>query len=491
MKVLAIDLGASNGRVVLGEYDKNITISEIHRFENTPVERDGHLYWDIDTLFSEIKTGIKKNRQVGLASDKDIQSLSIDTWGCDFGLVDINGNLIHSPLHYRDKLTEGNIMDEVFQIIPKEILYKKTGIEFMRFNTIFQLYALKKQRPSVFEKADKILFMPDLFGFLLTGKIACEYTIASTSGLINLETKQVDTEILNNLGIKPSLFPDICKPGLVLGSLKNDITRELGIGEIQIITGAGHDTADAVTAAPINDSNSCFISCGTWSLLGTECLTPNTGNEAFNFNFTNEGGYNDKILFLKNISGLWLLQESRRQWMQEGDNLDFAQIGEAVAKNISPDVYLDVEREEFGSPGNLPVLFNNFFEATGQRRLSDKIDIAQCVLESLALSYDYRIKQLEQITSKNFSAINIIGGGTLDTNLMLYTANATGKKVIAGPIEATALGNIIIQLISAGVITNVDEARIKVSGITTFLPENADVWAVKREKYKGLKEKLL
>jgi len=485
MKVLAFDLGASSGRAILGTYASGgISLEEIHRFANTPVERDGHLHWDIDALFNEIKTGIKKCAR----SVPDIHSISIDTWGCDFALIDADGAFAHTPLHYRDRLTEGGVMNEVFEIVPKEILYKSTGIEFMRFNTVFQLYALKKLRPEIFEKADKILFMPDLFGFLLTGKTACEYTIASTSGLINLKTKQVDVEILSKLGIEPSLFPVICKPGTALGTLKGDLARELGIGEIQVITGAGHDTADAVIAAPLHDAECCYISCGTWSLLGIENSAPETGDCAFNCNFTNEGGYNNKILFLKNISGLWLLQESRRQWMQEGENITFNEIEAAVAKNVSPDVYLDVEREEFGSPGNLPVLFNNYFETSGQKRLTNKIDIAQCILESLALSYDYRIKQLEHISGKNFSAINIIGGGSRDTNLMQYTANATGKKVIAGPTEATALGNVIVQLISAGVIKNIEEARAKITGLVTYLPETESIWTQKRQKFAALKK---
>jgi len=484
MKVLAVDLGASSGRLILGEYNNNFFLTEIHRFENIPVERDGHLCWDIDLIFNEIKTGIKKCAQAGHA---DIQSISIDTWGCDFGLIDSEGKIIHSPLHYRDKLTEGGVMDEVFKIIPKQTLYKKTGIEFMRFNTIFQLYALKKLKPEIFEKADKILFMPNFFGYMLTGAAACEYTIANTSSLINLETKQADIEILDKLGIKHSLFSVICKPGTPLGTLKEEISRELGIGKIKVITGVGHDTADAVVAAPLGDTDSCYISCGTWSLLGTENDAPNTDDDAFNFNFTNEGGYNNKILFLKNISGLWLLQESRRQWIKEGEPPDLEKINEEVSSIPSPDVYLDVDRGEFGSPGNLPALFNKFFEATGQNKLTNKIEITKCVLESLALSYDYRIKQLEKTTGKKFAAINIIGGGTKDTNLMQYTANATGRKVIAGPAEATALGNIIVQLICAGVIKNVEEARRKITEITVYLPEDEEIWALKRKKYNAIK----
>ncbi|MCL2265389.1 MAG: rhamnulokinase [Treponema sp.] len=490
MKVLAIDLGASSGRLILGEYNSghsfncSFPLTEIHRFENIPAQRGGHLYWDTDAIFSEIKTGIKKCVREG---HTDIQSISVDTWGCDFALIDSEGAIVHSPLHYRDKLTEGGVMEEVFKIIPKETLYKKAGIEFMRFNTIFQIYALKKLKPEVFEKADKILFMPDFFGYLLTGIAACEYTIASTSSIINLETKQADTEILDKLGIKQSLFPVICKPGTLLGTLKDELSLELGIGKVKVITGAGHDTADAAAAAPLGETDSCFISCGTWSLLGTENNAPNTGDEAFDYNFTNEGGYNNKILFLKNISGLWLLQESRRQWIKEGESLDFGKTDEEVAKNPSPDVYLDVEREEFVSPGNLPALFNKFFESTGQRQLTEKIEINRCVLESLALSYDYRIRQLERITGKKFKAINIIGGGAKDVNLMQYTANATGRKVIAGPVEATALGNIIVQLICAGEIKNIKEARAKITGIKTYFPEDEETWALKRQKYSALK----
>jgi len=502
MKVLAIDLGASSGRVILGMYNGRFSLTEIHRFENTAIEYidnsdlvseqiqlPGHLHWDIDALFNEIKTGIKKAVQ----AHPDINSLSIDTWGCDFALIDKTGDIIHSPLHYRDKITEGSIMEEVFNLIPKEVLYKKTGIEFMRFNTIFQLYALKKLRLDIFERSDKLLFMPDLYNYLLTGKINCEYTIASTSALLNLETKQPDIEILNLLGIKASLFPLVTKPGTELGLIKREIADELGIPQIKIISGAGHDTAGAVAAAPLEKDN-CFISCGTWSLLGAENEAANTADTAFYFNFTNEGGYNDKILFLKNISGLWLLQECRRQWIQDGDEISFAQIGEAVAKNISPDVYIDVERDEFASPGNLPVLFNKYLKTTGQKQLTNKIDIAQCVLESLALSYDKRIKQLEQITGKRFSAINIIGGGTLDTNLMQYAANACGKKVIAGPAEASGLGNIIVQLISAGAICNADEAREKILNIKIddktevkiYTPRAENTWELKKKQYAAI-----
>ena len=488
MRVLAFDLGASSGRAILGIYSGGrISLSEIHRFANTPVQRDGHLHWDIDALFGEIKTGIKKCAQSGT----DIQSISVDTWGCDFALIDADGSLLHSPLHYRDSLTEGGVMDEVFEIVPKKTLYNRTGIEFMRYNTIFQLYALKKLHPAIFEKADKILFMPDLFGFLLTGKIACEHTIASTSGLINLKTGQPDIEILDKLGIKPSLFPVICNSGETLGTIKPDLARELGTGEIMVITGAGHDTAGAVIAAPLVDTDRCYISCGTWSLLGIESSAPETGDDAYKYNFTNEGGYNGKILFLKNISGLWLLQESCRQWALEGKNFSFDEIEAAVAKNISPDVYLDVERGEFGSPGNLPALFHRYFEKTGQKKIVNKIDIAQCVLESLALSYDYRIKQLERITGKKFSAVNIIGGGSRDTNLMRYTANAAGKKIITGPAEAAALGNIIVQLIHAGVIKNAEEARAKITGLVTYLPQDEAIWEKKRQKFAALKQALI
>ncbi|MDR0443525.1 MAG: rhamnulokinase [Treponema sp.] len=484
MKVLAFDLGASSGRAILGEYNNGISLAEIHRFENVPVERSGHLYWNIDALFTEIKTGIKKCAQ----AHSDINSISIDTWGCDFALIGANGAIVHSPLCYRDKLTE-DVMDEVFEIMPKETMYNSAGIEFMRFNTIFQLYALKKWQPEIFEKADKLLFMPDLFAFLLTGKTACEYTIASTSGLLNLKTKQPDANMLNKLGIRQSLFPQVCKPGTALGTLKPELALELSVPEIKIITGAGHDTADAVIAAPLAGAESgdaCYISCGTWSLLGVESFSPITSNAAFECNFTNEGGYNDTIRFLKNISGLWLLQESRRQWKKEGTNLSFAEIEAAMAKNVSPDVYLDVERGEFGSPGDLPALFSNFFAATGQRQLNDKIDLAQCIFESLALNYDYRIRQLEQITGRNFSAINVIGGGAQDTNLMQYTANAAGKKVIAGPVEATAMGNIIVQLISAGVIKSVQDARAAITGVVNYMPKDETIWSEKRRKYSAL-----
>ena len=476
MNVLAVDLGASSGRAILGNYNNGeITLEEIHRFDNTPVERGGRLYWDIDALFNEIKTGVKK------CAGRKIHSLSIDTWGCDFALLGADGKIAHSPLHYRDKITEG-VMDEVFKIIDKETLYNRAGIEFMRYNTIFQLYALKKANPEIFKTADKLLFMPDLFIYLLTGKKTCEKTIASTSGIINLVTGRPDGEILQKLGIKETLFPEVRKAPQDAGFLKKELAAELGIENVRVITGAGHDTADAVAAAPLNE-NSCYISCGTWSLLGIESPSPFTGKEAFDCNFTNESGFNDTILFLKNISGLWLLQESRNQWKREGETLSYAAIEDAIANNASPEVYLDAELSDFGAPGDLPSLFNKFFKETGQKQLKDKIDIAHCIMESLALSYDYRIRQLERITGKNFNAVNIIGGGSKDTNLMRFTANATGKKVIAGPSEATAMGNIIIQLIAAGELKSVKEAREKIEGLVSYLPEDGEIWRGKREKF--------
>jgi rhamnulokinase/L-fuculokinase len=476
MKVLAIDLGASSGRAILGNYDNDeITLEEIHRFDNTPVERES-LCWDIDALFNEIKTSIKK------CASKNIHSISIDTWGCDFALLGADGRMVHSPLHYRDKITEG-IMNEVFNIINKEALYEHAGIEFMRYNTIFQLYALKKIKPEIFEKTDKLLFMPDLFTYLLTGIKSCEKTIASTSGIINLVTGQPDEYILQKIGIKKSLFPEVCKSPQEAGFLKDDLARELGVEQIKIITGAGHDTANAVVAAPLKNEDSCYISCGTWSLLGIESKSAITNNAAYNCNFTNESGFDDTVLFLKNISGLWLLHESRNQWKRESKTLSYAEIEAAISNNISSETYLDVELNEFSTPGNLPSLFNKFFKSTGQRQLKDKIDIVQCILESLALSYDYRIRQLEHITGKKFKSINIIGGGSKDTNLMRFTANATGKKVISGPAEATAMGNVIIQLIAADAVKSVKDARDKIDNLITYLPENEELWNRKREKF--------
>lgn len=486
MKVLAFDFGASSGRAIVATYENGkVTMEEVHRFSNDPVMVGGTFYWDILRLFHEIKQGISKCVAAG---HKDIESIGIDTWGVDFGLLDKDGRLLENPVNYRDKRTVG-VKEKAFEVCGKENMYKAAGLQFNDFNTIFQLYSLKLQRPEFLERAETLLFIPDLLAYFLTGEKSVEYTIASTSELLDAKKRDYDFEMLEKLGIKKEIMPKIVKPGTVKGKLSADIAEELGIDRIDVIASASHDTASAVAAAPIKKGeSSCFISCGTWSLLGAELDEPIINDVSFAEDFTNEGGVENTIRFLKNISGLWLMQETRRQWIREGENISFKDIDKMLETEKSADVYIDPTRSEFVAPGNMPKRIDDFLVRTNQKTPASKGQTALCILESLALTYRYYIEALEKILGRKIDVIHIIGGGVKDVNLCKFTANATGKKVTAGPVEATAIGNISVQLIAKGAIKDIESARKQISDVKEYLPEDGNIWAEKYAKFLKIKE---
>lgn len=485
MKVLAFDFGASSGRAILGIYENGkVSMEEIHRFSNDPVMVHGTFYWDILRLFHEIKQGISKCIAAG---HKDIDSIGIDTWGVDFGLLDKDGKLLENPVNYRDKRTVG-VKEKAFEICGKENMYKAAGLQFNDFNTIFQLYSLKLQRPEILNKAETLLFIPDLLAYFLTGEKSVEYTIASTSQLLDAKKRDYDFSMLEKLGIKKEIMPKIVKPGTIKGKLTKEIAEELGVERIDVIAAASHDTASAVASAPIRKGeNSCFISCGTWSLLGAELSEPIINDESFREDFTNEGGVENTIRFLKNISGLWLLQETRRQWIREGENISFKDIDKMLETEKSADIFIDPTCETFTAPGNMPKRINEFLKKTNQILPSSKGQTALCILESLALTYRYYIEALEKVLGKKIDVIHIIGGGVKDINLCQFTANATGKKVTAGPVEATAIGNINIQLIAKGAIKDIESARAEISDMKEYYPKDTEKWSEKYNKYLTLK----
>ena len=486
MKVLAFDFGASSGRAIVAIYENGkVTMEEVHRFSNDPVMVGGTFYWDILRLFHEIKQGISKCVAAG---HKDIESIGIDTWGVDFGLLDKDGRLLENPVNYRDKRTVG-VKEKAFEVCGKENMYKAAGLQFNDFNTIFQLYSLKLQRPELLERAETLLFIPDLLAYFLTGEKSVEYTIASTSELLDAKKRDYDFGMLEKLGIKKEIMPKIVKPGTVKGKLSSEIAEELGIDRIDVIASASHDTASAVAAAPIKKGeSSCFISCGTWSLLGAELDEPIINDVSFAEDFTNEGGVENTIRFLKNISGLWLMQETRRQWIREGEDISFKDIDKMLETEKSADVYIDPTRSEFVAPGNMPKRIDDFLIRTNQKTPESKGQTALCILESLALTYRYYIEALEKILGRKIDVIHIIGGGVKDVNLCKFTANATGKKVTAGPVEATAIGNISVQLIAKGAIKDIESARKQISDVKEYLPEDAGIWAEKYAKFLKIKE---
>ncbi len=474
-RVLAFDFGASSGRAIIGCFDGDkITLEEVHRFSNDPVSVGGTVYWDVLRLFYEIKQGIIKAKIAG-----GFDSIGIDTWGVDFGLIDSEGKLMENPVHYRDARTAG-LVDEAFKTMPKEKLYGITGIQFMELNTLFQLISLKKYRPWMLERADKMLFMPDLFGYMLTGKMCAEYSIASTSQLIDLDKRTWSKEILDAFGIKESVFAPLVQPGTVLGELSKEICEECGVDPVPVISVCGHDTQSAITSVPCEDGDFAFLSSGTWSLFGTELDKPIVNETSMNINITNEGGFDGSTGFLKNIIGLWLIQESRRQWKREGKEYSYADL-EKLALAAEPfRCFIDPDASEFVPHGNIPERVREFCRKTGQYVPETVGEIMRCIYESLAMKYRLTFEKLRECTERDYPVIHVIGGGTKDGLLCQMTANSCDRTVKAGPIEATVMGNVAVQLISDGSVKNIGQARKIVadsSELKTFEPKDTDKWA--------------
>lgn len=475
-KMLAFDFGASSGRAMLGTLEGDVlTLEEIHRFSNDPVSVNGSLHWDILRLFHEIKQGILKCSNGG---HKDLASMAVDTWGVDFGLLDGQGNLLGNPYHYRDALTDG-MMEEVFKVIPSKELYSRTGIQFMKFNTIFQLFAMKFRDLPLMREAKTMLMTPDLLNYFLTGVKLTEYSIASTSQLLDPEKREWAWDIIDKLTLPRDLFTPIVPPGAVVGKLLSEISGELGIPQIPVIAAASHDTQSAIASVPASETDYVYISCGTWSLMGVEAEQPILNEKSFQLAYTNEGGVDNKISFLKNIMGLWLVQECKRQWDREGENHSFAEL-EAMAEQAEPFVsFVDPDHESFMAPGNMPARIREYCRKTGQMIPQGKGEIVRCIAQSLALKYRLTVEHLEEILGRKLPVIHMVGGGIKDKMLCRFTANSTGREVIAGPVEATAIGNLMVQAIALGRVESLSRAReiIRNSFPTVaYRPEDCEAW---------------
>ena len=480
-KVLAIDFGASSGRVIVGSFDgKKITLEEIHRFSNDPVSVNGTTFWDVLRLFHEIKQGLIKSKTCG-----EISSIGIDTWGVDFGLIDSYGQLLENPIHYRDLRTKGMI-EEADKIIPLKKMYEMTGIQFMELNTIFQLLSLAKNRPHILERADKLLFMPDLFGYMLTGKKTTEYSIATTSQLVDIKTKGWSNEIFEKLGIPQDIMCDIVKSGTVLGELSDGVCEECGLDKIKVISVCGHDTQSAITAVPCPDKQFAFISSGTWSLFGTELSEPIVNEKAFETNVTNEGGYGESTGFLKNIIGLWLIQESRRQFARDGVQYSYADLEREALAAKPFACFIDPDAPEIVPHGHIPERIREYCRKTNQHVPETVGEIMRCIYESLAMKYRQTFEKLCECTERDYEVIHVIGGGTKDTLLCQLTANACDRDVVAGPIEATVLGNIAVQLLASGDISSIADARRIIAeseNVTKYTPQDTAEWAQAYSRY--------
>lgn len=454
--VLAFDFGASSGRAIKAVYDgAKISYEEIHRFENIPLTIDGHICHNVDMILDEVKKAIDKAG--------NIDSLAFDTWGVDYGLLNTDGKLIHTPFHYRDTRTDG-IIEKAYKKMPASRLYSETGNQIMNINTLFQLLTDENT-----QKADKLLFMPDLFCYMLTGNKVCEKSIASTSQMLNPETQNWSEDVLNTFGINKNIFPVLCTSGTANGKYKG----------IKVITVAGHDTQCAVAAMPCINKNAAFLSCGTWSLIGCELEEPVVTDESNSLELSNELGANGKINYLKNISGLWLIQETKRDLAKGGQLYSYNEL-EQLAKASEPfKCFIDPDNSMLSAHGDLPNKIKEYCKVTNQPIPETVGEIVRCIYESLAMKYRYALNQISKCTGKEFDILHLLGGGTKDGFLCQLTADSIDMPVTAGPVEATALGNIILQLIALGEINDINEGRqliAKTHKLNTFIPSHTDEW---------------
>lgn len=470
-RVLAFDFGASSGRAILAEFENgHLRYKEVHRFENCPREADGHFRWDFADLMANVRLGIEK------AGEFD--SIGFDTWGIDFGLLDENGQLLGDPVHYRDGRT-GGMVEKALQAMPADALYAATGIQIMGINTLFQLLAVKEKDPETWGRARRLLFMPDLFAHALCGADACETTVASTSQLLDANTRSWSKPVLEAFGIPESLFAPRVDSGAVVGEYRG----------AKVIAVAGHDTQCAVAAMPAPGKDAAFLSCGTWSLLGCELDAPVLTEQSRLLALSNEQGANGKVNYLKNIIGLWLIQESRRQWRREGQEYSYAELEKLALEAAPLRSFIDPDSPEFTPPGDIPGRVREFCRRTGQPVPETVGEIMRCIYESLALKYRFALDQLGQATGKHFSSLHILGGGTKDGLLCRMTADCTGIPVIAGPVEATALGNILIQLVALGEVKDIEEGRALIAAaepVKRFAPSAQDDWNRAYETYKTI-----
>ena len=448
---LAVDIGASSGRHILGSIeDGKLVLEEIHRFKNGMVEKDGHKVWEKERLFDEIKAGMKKCRQIG----KIPKSMGIDTWAVDYVLIDENGNDVSDAAGYRDSRTD-SVDELVYKIIPEAELYARTGIQKQKFNTIYQLMAEKTQNPGRLEAADKMLLIPDYFNFRLTGKKYAEYTNASTTQLVSPETKKWDMQLIDMLGYPAKIFPEIIEPGTAVGELSPETAKEVGYNCI-VIAPPTHDTASAVAAVPANEGeNVLYISSGTWSLMGTELLKANCSEAAAAANFTNEGGVDYRFRFLKNIMGMWMINSAKAILAPD---MGFGEMCDMAAKESIASI-VDCNDDRFLAPENMVIEVQNACAETGQQVPEGMYEVACVIYNSLAQCYAETAREVEEITGLNFDKIRIIGGGSNAVYLNRLTAKASGKAVYAGPTEGTAIGNLAMQMIAAGRFEGLWDAR--------------------------------
>jgi rhamnulokinase len=487
---LAIDLGAESGRIMVGEYDgKRLVVEEIHRFSNSPIWLDEHLHWDVSELLKEIKHGIHlAAKKYGSA----LRSVGLDTWGVDFGLLAADDTLIGNPYHYRDSRTNGMMEYAFSRVSPKEI-FEYTGIQFMQLNSLYQLLAMVKSNSVDLALAETFLNMPDLFNFFLTGSKVNEFTIATTTQCYDPVKREWAFNLLASLGIPTKIFGKIVPPGTILGKIRPTLADEFRLSSTLVVATAGHDTASAVAAVPATDPDYIYLSSGTWSILGVEIDHPNINLKTMEAEMTNEGSAANKICFQKNIAGLWLIQECRQQWMRQGAQYSYDDLTQMASRATAFGPLITPGDSRFLAPSDMPAAIQAYCQETRQTVPEDKGAIVRCVLESLALEYRRTIDQIELLMGKHYPVMHIIGGGTKNRLLNQLTANATSRIVNSGPVEATTIGNILVQAVAMGDITSLAEGRAIVRDsfeVETYYPSNTAAWEDAFQRYQYLiKEK--
>jgi len=485
---LAFDLGAASGRAVVGRFDgERLTLEEIHRFSNGPVCVRHNLYWDTLRLYSELKHGL--TRAISQRGT-ELASLGLDTWGVSFALLDKQGAMLGNAYHYRDARTDG-MLEEAFRRVPKEDIFKQTGIQFLQINTLYQLLSMVIQESPLLSAAETLLMTPDLFNYWFTGRKVSERTIASTSQCFNPNTGAWANSLIEGMGIPSHIFPQIVQPGTVLGKVSPAVADETGAGGVSVVAPGCHDTACAVAAVPAESEHYAYLSSGTWSIVGAEVRQPVITAKSQAYNFTNEGGVCDTIRLLNNMTGLWLIQESRRTWAAEGEALSYDDITHLARAALPFTALIDTDAGEFLAPGDMPARVREFCLRTDQKPPESKGSIARTILESLTLKCRWTFEKLEELLGQRLEPLHIVGGGSQNELLNQFTADAIGRPVVTGPIEATATGNVLMQMLALGHIASLEEGRDLVRRsfeMKTYLPRETSLWDEAYARYLNLIE---
>ncbi len=515
---IAIDLGATSGRIVLGTFHcKNIQIQEIHRFPNHIVKVQGRQYWDLWALWREILEGLRKAAATAASLGVRIETIGVDTWGVDFVFLGSDGHILSQPRSYRDPYTSG-IPSEFFRLIPREDLYRRTGIQIMDFNSVFQLYALGKEDNSALKAASGLLFIPDAVSYLLSGEKVCEYTILSTSALMNPSTHDFDDEVLAAAGVRRELFGRLVMPGEVIGEITPEVASQTGLPRgVRVVAVAGHDTGSAVAAVPAEDEDFAYLSSGTWSLMGVETPGPIVTGESFEMNFTNEGGAEGNIRFLKNITGMWLLERCREAWKKEGREYGYGEIASMLqgADGLGADGFgadglevngsaagevssqeqsasglfrslIDPDDPSFANPEDMPSAIRAYCAAHSQPVPESDEQMVRCIFSSLALKYRLVLSRLKMLSGKNIKRLNVIGGGSRNEALNQMIASSLGMEVVAGPSEATTVGNLMAQFVALGFAPTMGSMRAALSedpSLRRFYPRDEALWNAAYGRY--------